>query len=632
MKKVSLFAAMLAMASSCTVSEIDSIRGTTAPEITASFEIIVTKTTITTDDEGVGTIWWKPADEINVFYGTTSTHYMSKNKENATTVAFGTTDIIGSTESAQENIWGLYPYDEEAECDGESVTTTIPAVQQAIAGSFDDDIFTSLAHSTSTVMTFYNVLGGIKFSLSRNDIKCITFKGNNDEDIAGKVKLEMDANGKPVAEITEGEKTITLTPKEGTTFAKNTNYYIVMLPTILSNGFTMTFETEDKIGTFNYTDKAVTISRSKFGKKANIDTYANFEDKPAPATDLSAAGTANCYIVSSTGRYKFKTVQGNSSTSVGDVKGVKVLWETFGTNVSPSVGDLIKADVSFADNYITFSTNDTYKEGNAVIAAYSDKDCTDGNVLWSWHIWLTDIPTEQEYKNNAGIMMDRNLGATSATPGNTEVYGLIYQWGRKDPFLSATALSGNIRISSTTIWPDGVDVDNSTGTIQYATSHPMTLLFTSGSDWLYSGGSYNETRWSNKKTIYDPCPSGWKVPDGGDDGIFVIASGITEQVNYAPYDKSLFAMNFKDILCTQDCWFPFVPTAATDTYYRGKYNIGSNWSEYHTSSCTGGNYYEYKIYTFNMRRDDSAINTSYWAKGGSYTLRSTSPVRCQKIK
>ena len=79
MKKVFLFAAMLAIAASCTVSEIDSIKGTTAPEITASYENNGTKTTITTDDEGVGTIWWKPADEINVFYGTLSTHYTSKN-------------------------------------------------------------------------------------------------------------------------------------------------------------------------------------------------------------------------------------------------------------------------------------------------------------------------------------------------------------------------------------------------------------------------------------------------------------------------------------------------------------------------------------------------------------------------
>ena len=257
MKKVFLFAAMLAIAASCTKTEIGSIEGTTAPEITASYGDNGTKTTLITDDDGVGTIWWKPADEINVFYETASAHYTSKNTENATTVAFGTTDVIGFSEASQNNIWGLYPYDEYAVCDGESVTTTISATQQGVAETFDDDLFTSLAHSNSTTMTFYNVLGGIKFSLSRNDIKCITFKGNNNEDIAGKVKLKMDENGKPVAEVTGGEKAITITPKEGATFAQNTNYYLVMLPVVLSSGFTMTFETATEVGTFEYKTQSI---------------------------------------------------------------------------------------------------------------------------------------------------------------------------------------------------------------------------------------------------------------------------------------------------------------------------------------------------------------------------------------
>ena len=100
------------------------------------------------------------------------------------------------------------------------------------------------------------------------------------------------------------------------------------------------------------------------------------------------------------GSYKFKAVKGNTDVSVGDVKGVKVLWETFGTGTAPNVGDLIKADVSYVDGYITFNTNDTYHKGNAVIAAYSDAGCTEGNVLWSWHIWLTEQPAEQKYENS----------------------------------------------------------------------------------------------------------------------------------------------------------------------------------------------------------------------------------------
>ena len=116
------------------------------------------------------------------------------------------------------------------------------------------------------------------------------------------------------------------------------------------------------------------------------------------STDLSASGTANSYIVSEAGSYKFTPTKGNSSESVGSIATAEVLWETFGTDVTPNVGDLIKS-VLYKDGYIAFQTADTFKDGNAVIAA---KD-VDGNILWSWHIWLTDEPQEQVYYNNATL-------------------------------------------------------------------------------------------------------------------------------------------------------------------------------------------------------------------------------------
>ena len=143
-------------------------------------------------------------------------------------------------------------------------------------------------------------------------------------------------------------------------------------------------------------------------------------DLESDVVDLSENGTANSYIVSAAGPYKFSTVKGNSSESVGAVASAEVLWESFGTDVTPNVGDLVK-NVSYKDGEITFQTADTYKEGNAVIAA---KDAS-GTILWSWHIWLTDEPQGQVYYNNAGTMMDRNLGATSATPGDVGALGLL---------------------------------------------------------------------------------------------------------------------------------------------------------------------------------------------------------------
>ena len=236
------------------------------------------------------------------------------------------------------------------------------------------------------------------------------------------------------------------------------------------------------------------------------------EDAYGPVVDLSSSATANCYIVSKPGIYKFKTVKGNDrSLSVGDVASASVLWESFGTDVAPKVGDLI-SDVQYEDGVIVFKTPlKGLREGNAVIAAKN----ASGTILWSWHIWLTDQPQGQVYYNNAGAMMDRNLGATSATPGKVGALGLIYEWGRKDPFLGSSSINSGVFAKSTNIagpeiipglYSDTFDKPDSIA------AHPTAYgLFSYEMVWRSSEAA---------KSIYDPCPAGWRVPDGGTGGVW----------------------------------------------------------------------------------------------------------------
>ena len=274
------------------------------------------------------------------------------------------------------------------------------------------------------------------------------------------------------------------------------------------------------------------------------------------ATDLSSSASANCYIVSNAGLYKFKTVKGNSSESVGNVASAAILWETFGTSETPEYYDLIKA-FCYKDGYIAFQTADTFKEGNAVIAA---KDA-EGNILWSWHIWLTDQPQGQEYYNNAGTMMDRNLGATSATPGDVGALGLLYQWGRKDPFLGSSSISSDVIAMSTITWPSYVLSDSNYGTIEYAIANPTTFIACNDYyDWYYTGsGLSDNTRWtdsSSAKSIYDPCPPGWRIPDGGNNSVWSRAIGSNSNFNY-PYDSTNKGKNFSGKFGSdQTIWYP----------------------------------------------------------------------------
>ena len=260
-------------------------------------------------------------------------------------------------------------------------------------------------------------------------------------------------------------------------------------------------------------------------------------------TDLSAAGTANCYLVREAGDYRFRSVIGNTDATVGNVKTVEVLWESFGTDEMPSVGDLI-ASVSYRNGYIRFSTPDTFRDGNAVIAAKNSK----GTILWSWHIWCAEEGWEEQvYYNDAGTMMDRNLGATSATPGDVGALGLLYQWGRKDPFLGSSSTTSNVEAKSTGEWSiEGGTYD----TDEYmCEANPMTF-YTSHMMVLPDGS------WDSVKTVYDPCPAGWRVPDGGDNGVWAKAAGTSESFNVS-YDYSNRVLNFSGTFGDAvEIWYP----------------------------------------------------------------------------
>ena len=291
---------------------------------------------------------------------------------------------------------------------------------------------------------------------------------------------------------------------------------------------------------------------------------------------LGGREAANCYIVPEPGVYFIPAVKGNTSESVGTIASAEVLWESFGSDVAPKAGDLIENAAYYLPSISTigriYFRVSTPKRGNAVIAA---KDAS-GKILWSWHIWMTDQPEDQVYNNGAGTMMDRNLGATSATPGSVGALGLLYQWGRKDPFLGSSSISSNTRAKSTLSWPSPVKSTASTGTIDYAVSNPVTFITSNGSnaDWYYTGNSSTDnTRWQSSKTIYDPCPAGYRVPDGGDNGIWSKAFGTSSSFSYA-YDSTNEGINFgssgegtkKLSSSVSVCWYP---AAGYLDYYDG---------------------------------------------------------------
>ena len=186
-------------------------------------------------------------------------------------------------------------------------------------------------------------------------------------------------------------------------------------------------------------------------------------------------------------------------------------------------GDAVTAELVWTDNANKIAANSNIKtleirggsihvvagsaEGNAVVAVKKN-----GQILWSWHIWVTNYdPTPI----GEGRFMDRNLGAISNMPGSAGNFGLLYQWGRKDPFPGSASTS---RGQEQTIYNStGVaSIAKSTFTdLQSSVRGPLT--YTTNQSWVGSLPDIynNNLSWGNGigKSVYDPCPEGWRVPE-----------------------------------------------------------------------------------------------------------------------
>lgn len=291
---------------------------------------------------------------------------------------------------------------------------------------------------------------------------------------------------------------------------------------------------------------------------------------PQPEADLSGGAPANCYVVTQPAQeYSFDaTVAGNGVIPAGLADAVRtfegrelsaavagttarLLWQS-----SPHLIDA--GSVAYADGRIRFrtTTRPTALGGNAVIGLYASDDPA-ADAVWSWHIWITDTTPaqldalaesyvmydayEQAFGPGSAVMMDRNLGAVYKEDGPyaRSFRAPLYQWGRKDPMPWGRVVFDAQDVPHTYLtYRNPVQTTGSkgryagyTGNTYYATAHPDVFIATTPDtsyDWYWGGGKgsgpeyRNDYLWGNptgytagqttEKTLFDPCPAGWKMP------------------------------------------------------------------------------------------------------------------------
>ena len=218
-----------------------------------------------------GSVFWSAGDSINLFYGTAgSAKLISNNSEPVQQTTFSGS-LGGYNHNGSDYFHAVYPYSAENTFDGTAFTVTLPEVQSSVAGSFADDLFISMARSQDYTLQFYNLCGGVKFSVSEAGIKYVTFRGNNNEPLAGKVNVIFNDDGKPVVQtVVDGKTELRLDAPNGGTFEPGEWYYMVSLPATLSAGYTMTFYKDEKYAE-RVTDSSISIKRAVWGRLTNAD-------------------------------------------------------------------------------------------------------------------------------------------------------------------------------------------------------------------------------------------------------------------------------------------------------------------------------------------------------------------------
>lgn len=227
-------------------------------EFTATYGETETKSTLIQDGllpngQPQMITWWSPEEDICIYYGASyGNKFTSTNTELSKKVTFrGTLDAFtGQNESGDYNyFWAVYPYDAAVSCDGESVVAILADEQEAFAGSYANNTNITIAKSPGLSLGFYNVCSFLRFTVEKEGVIAATFRGNNNEDVAGKFRVSIGTDGKPTApEVIEGEKEITLRRPNDEPFIVGESYYFVLLPQTFENGFTIQFNTEDAIG------------------------------------------------------------------------------------------------------------------------------------------------------------------------------------------------------------------------------------------------------------------------------------------------------------------------------------------------------------------------------------------------
>lgn len=598
--------------------------------------------------DALGVYWYKGGSIEGVGTGVADKQLNDRitAKESGSTTIFNIGNYYLAEAGKNYLTYAYYPYNASAGKDPFAVKFVVPSyVVQTSAGDASHLNATDLLYSSvmakwinnndetkNVKMTFSHALSVLNIALtsaqSNYTVSDIRVRFEDENEIFSVSEGSVNLSDGSLA-LTSGTPEISLHFKEATTLsATPVNAYMTITPGHAGKTFSV-YATVNGIET-KLGSKKVPASGLPAGVKAALSFEVGEMSAEHEYVDLSASGTANCYLITAPGYYKFKAdVKGNGivPSQLGSVAGetviapksALVLWYNTLQTSNNWVDDspVYVSSVSLdSDGYIRFYTPSVFVPGNVVIAAFAEEGVTYENItvdenkcinnatlLWSWNIWAAEgyDPEATAVNADGKVFMGRNLGALISGVGSTGNYepayavGNYYQWGRKDPFPSISDYAhglpcqySNTLFCAPTYTPvkalqingqsskknldgqmfgyktksdGGFDIDNAWNLIarddissdkttkngvyvSYATEHPYKYIkggsFGGVDTWINGDDASYKSLWGDaerQKTLYDPCPAGWRVSSKDEAEKFLsVAVKATMSANKAGYE------------------------------------------------------------------------------------------------
>lgn len=342
--------------------------------------------------------------------------------------------------------------------------------------------------------------------------------------------------------------------------------------------------------------------------------------------------TANCYVIKEAGEYKFPCVYGNaisngqtnsvSYTNNGgthshdfvNYKGVQIVDPWISTDTGETITsaqlsiadtDNIFTDITISGDYVKFIVASIPTTGaNGIISIKN----SEGTIMWNWHIWvwpydLTPVSITNSTNVSYNILpvnLATKLDTADSINTTTGWKNWFYQFGRPTPMLCPSSYKstmdhasyGSLSYTAASIASDiQTGIKNPATFYKYSSSYNFNWFQTnSGKTYNLWDAACTSTGNSDNnvvKTIYDPCPIGFKMPNGNTFTYFSTSNVVGS-----------FANGWKFKRYSGDTVGVFFPASGYRKYSDGSlYFVGSSGYVCLSSAYSQGNAYYLLFYS-----------------------------------